>query len=475
MSNYSDSETPSSHATSKYRLQPPPHQQVQRGQAHPPPLPGFYHGSSPHANVNFATSVGPTSSATTTSKVASTNNYPFYGYSIDQYHHVHSPYFCPPPPPLPPPLPPPDSWTVSPNNSVARNESSSTSSTIYQHSPYFSDAPHLLGSGSGGSSESSTSSTMATVCRPVPAKSAFMCFSEAKSKAIREKMGPHTKGGPVETVAAEWRKLPPKSRVHWEEMAKAEKKRFSNERDALCKTHKGPLARKIRAKKNPLAPRRPMSAFLMYAQQKRRSLQSENPDIPNNDISRLLGEIWRNASPSEKRPHMEREEVERKLYKAKVEKWKNDEKLEKAMKHLTPRSHEVTTPGAIVAMERNDGDPRKLDRRQDVASSMRDGEESYSRFDSGQSSLLSSTSNPTNGYWCHQESPENNQYHQYYHADINTPYEYRYDSSFWAALPPTPVTATTTATARALHALKGEEEESSSARVVHYSYPRPPE
>ncbi len=65
-----------------------------------------------------------------------------------------------------------------------------------------------------------------------------------------------------------------------------------------------------------------------------------------------------------------------------MEKWKNDEKLEKAMKHLTPRSYEVTTPvRAIVAMEyRNDGDPRKLDRRQDVASSIRDGEELYSRF-----------------------------------------------------------------------------------------------
>ncbi|KAL7429493.1 hypothetical protein ACHAXH_004085 [Discostella pseudostelligera] len=81
-------------------------------------------------------------------------------------------------------------------------------------------------------------------------------------------------------------------------MAETEKKRFANERDALCKAHKGPLARKIRAKKNPLAPKRPMSAFLMYAQQKRRPLQTENPAMSNADISRLLGEMWRNASPS---------------------------------------------------------------------------------------------------------------------------------------------------------------------------------
>ena len=123
-----------------------------------------------------------------------------------------------------------------------------------------------------------------------------------------------------------------------------------------------------------------MSAFLMYAQQKRRSLQSENPDMPNADISRLLGEMWRNASPSEKQPHIEREEVERKLYKAKVEKWKNDNKLEKAMKPSTPRSHGATMTRTMVAMEGNGGDPRKLDRRQDVATFIREGEESHSRF-----------------------------------------------------------------------------------------------
>lgn len=118
----------------------------------------------------------------------------------------------------------------------------------------------------------------------------------------------------------------------------------------------------------------------MYAQQKRRPLQTENPAMSNADISRLLGEMWRNASPSEKQPHMEREEVERKLHKAKMEKWKNNQKLENAMKPSTPRSYRVTTPRAISVMEGNGGDRRKLDRRQDVATFIREGGESHSRF-----------------------------------------------------------------------------------------------
>ena len=35
-------------------------------------------------------------------------------------------------------------------------------------------------------------------------------------------------------------------------MAKKEKSRFNKEKEALCRAHKGPVARKLRAKKNPL-------------------------------------------------------------------------------------------------------------------------------------------------------------------------------------------------------------------------------
>lgn len=204
MSNSSDSETSSQYSTSpqqypfatpNYRLHPPSH--LQEGQAYPPPLPGFCNGTSPHGNANSATNFRPSSSTATNSNVTSTTNIHFSGFGIDQYRYVMhpactqtSPYFGLPPPPLMPPLPPPGSWTVTPNDAVTRNKSSST---IYQQSPYFSDAPTLLGTCSGGSSESSTTPTTATACRPVPAKSAFMCFSDAKSENIQEKMGPHSK------------------------------------------------------------------------------------------------------------------------------------------------------------------------------------------------------------------------------------------------------------------------------------------
>lgn len=81
---------------------------------------------------------------------------------------------------------------------------------------------------------------------------------------------------------------------------------------------------KRRAKKDPRAPKRPMSAFLKYSQQMRPVVKEENPYMSNTDVSRLLGEMWRNASPKDKAPYREQEEQERALYKEQIKKFKDD-------------------------------------------------------------------------------------------------------------------------------------------------------
>ena len=50
-----------------------------------------------------------------------------------------------------------------------------------------------------------------------------------------------------------------------------------------------------------------MSAFLKYSLSRRKSVKADNPDMNNTDISRLLGEMWRNACEQEKRPYIEKE------------------------------------------------------------------------------------------------------------------------------------------------------------------------
>lgn len=114
----------------------------------------------------------------TTPNRSSTHQY----YGSEMFNQIMSanarnnPYYNPPPP-----LP---KVAAAPSLPISPNEPSE-SSKIYQGSPYLSEAP-ALGTGSG-SSESSASTT--SVNRPVPARSAFMCFSDAKGKEISKAKG----------------------------------------------------------------------------------------------------------------------------------------------------------------------------------------------------------------------------------------------------------------------------------------------
>jgi hypothetical protein len=79
-----------------------------------------------------------------------------------------------------------------------------------------------------------------------------------------------------------------------------------------------------RAKKDPSAPKRPMSAFLYFSQGRRSKLKDANPTLKNTEVSRLLGELWRKASEDDKKPHIEKEKHERGKYKIAIAQWREE-------------------------------------------------------------------------------------------------------------------------------------------------------
>lgn len=66
-------------------------------------------------------------------------------------------------------------------------------------------------------------------------------------------------------------------------------------------------------------------------------MKQENPELKNTDISRILGNMWRDASEEEKRPYVEKEKAEREQYKIEMEKWKKEhaakQEAERASQH----------------------------------------------------------------------------------------------------------------------------------------------
>jgi hypothetical protein len=163
-----------------------------------------------------------------------------------------------------------------------------------------------------------------------------MCFTDARKKEILSQDNAPKNNEVLKIVAEEWKQLSDRDRAYWDEEARNDKVRFVREK----KDYTGPwLLPKRRAKKHPLAPKRPMSAFLKYSQQKRPMVKASNPDMSNTDVSRLLGEMWREASAAEKAPYVEGEKSERAKYNASVKKWREEQSKLDTASRIRQQSH----------------------------------------------------------------------------------------------------------------------------------------
>jgi len=60
---------------------------------------------------------------------------------------------------------------------------------------------------------------------------------------------------------------------------------------------------------------------------KRTEIKKVNPDLKTTEISRILGQMWNDASEKEKRPFIQREEIEREEYKEKMNAWKRQKEM----------------------------------------------------------------------------------------------------------------------------------------------------
>jgi len=106
----------------------------------------------------------------------------------------------------------------------------------------------------------------------------------------------------------------------WKELTDEKKKPFI----ALSEQDKERRATELEAYKKTLPPKRPLSAYLLFANSIRPQIQKENPEAEVQEILRLTGEKWGTLSANQKQPFQQQaEQLRGEYYK---EKAKFDEK-----------------------------------------------------------------------------------------------------------------------------------------------------
>ncbi|KAG9292317.1 hypothetical protein G9A89_009129 [Geosiphon pyriformis] len=66
--------------------------------------------------------------------------------------------------------------------------------------------------------------------------------------------------------------------------------------------------------KDPNAPKRPMNSYMEFCRAKRPEIRKENPDLKYVDIGKILSEMWRKMSDSEKEPYHEAVRISKERY-----------------------------------------------------------------------------------------------------------------------------------------------------------------
>ncbi|KAK1312914.1 FACT complex subunit SSRP1 [Acorus calamus] len=77
----------------------------------------------------------------------------------------------------------------------------------------------------------------------------------------------------------------------------------------------GSKKKKPKKKKDPNAPKRAMSAFMMFSNSERENLKKTNPGLSFTDVGRALGEKWKKMTASEKEPFEAMASADKKRYK----------------------------------------------------------------------------------------------------------------------------------------------------------------
>ena len=140
---------------------------------------------------------------------------------------------------------------------------------------------------------------------PKPPLNPYLEFSQEERKKILLEAGTRTTTEIAKEIGSRWRALPKEEKEVFEKRFRDNKEKFMNLKMAYEENTDKPenevlAVVKPKKKRDPLAPKQPLSSFMEFGKEERKKIFSELGSLSLADVGRELGRRWRDISKEEK-------------------------------------------------------------------------------------------------------------------------------------------------------------------------------
>jgi hypothetical protein len=143
-------------------------------------------------------------------------------------------------------------------------------------------------------------------------------------------------------VSSAWQTLPAEHREHWDRLAKEDRERYEREK----MTYQGPW--KVVQEKAVNGPKRPVSAFLAYSNERRKTVARANQHLSNGKVSGMLAAMWKQEPFEVRHVYEGRQFIKLEEFRRDRDEWLERTKQEEIQKYGGGKS------SVTVAGERSD-------------------------------------------------------------------------------------------------------------------------
>lgn len=123
--------------------------------------------------------------------------------------------------------------------------------------------------------------------------------------------------------------MSPADKSVWEKKSEEDKARYQAEKQFYRFANRGKTSKRIM--KDHDAPKRPMSAFLAFSNERRAELKKLHPGVSNGGLSKMLSQQWKEISPDSKAKYVDNEAELRAKYKTDMAEFRKRKSAEAKM------------------------------------------------------------------------------------------------------------------------------------------------